>query len=71
LAFYGEKDENLIKQLPELEQAMKEKGKEFEAKVYPNAGHAFFNDTNVKMYNQAAAEDSWLKMLVFLKKNLA
>ena len=66
-AFYGEKDENLMKSLPELEAKMREAGVDFEAKVYPNCGHAFFNDTNRFAYNQAAAEDAWQRMLGFLK----
>jgi carboxymethylenebutenolidase len=70
LAFIGDQDENLMKSLPKLKEDMQKSGKDFEAVVYPNVGHAFFNDTNARMYNAAAAKDAWDKTLAFLKKNL-
>jgi carboxymethylenebutenolidase len=66
-AFYGENDENLMKSLPELQVKMREAGVDFETKVYPNCGHAFFNNTNKFAYNQAAATDAWQRTLGFLK----
>jgi carboxymethylenebutenolidase len=69
-AFYGEKDQNLISQLPELENKMKEYGKDFQYKVYPNTGHAFFNDTNPVTYNKKAAQDAWAATLAFLEQSL-
>jgi carboxymethylenebutenolidase len=71
LAFYGEKDERLIGQLPAVKDAMKKYGKDFEAVVYPNTGHAFFNDKNQVMYNKEASDDAWAKMLKFLQTNLS
>ncbi len=70
LAFYGEQDTNLTDKLPELERRMKQAHKDFEYKVYPNCGHAFFNDTNPLTYNKPAAEDSWSRALEFLNKHL-
>ena len=70
LAFYGEQDTRLTETLPQLKADMQEAGKQFEAHVYPNCGHAFFNDTNARMYNQAAAEDAWGKTLSFLQSHL-
>jgi carboxymethylenebutenolidase len=66
-AFYGENDENLIKDLPELTEKMRSAEVDFEAKVYPDAGHAFFNDTNKFAYNQAAADDAWPRVLEYLE----
>jgi carboxymethylenebutenolidase len=71
LAFYGEQDQNLMDSLPALKEAMKKNNKDFTSIVYPNTGHAFFNDTNPRTYNKEAAEDAWHKTLAFLKKNLA
>lgn len=68
LAFYGEKDENLIKDLPELKSKMAEAGVDFTAQVYPDCGHAFFNDTNPFAYNETAAKDAWQRALDFLSK---
>ncbi len=67
-AFYGEKDERLIAGLPNLDSRMKEAGVDFRYKVYPNCGHAFFNDTNPYAYNPTAAEDSWNRILKLLSK---
>jgi carboxymethylenebutenolidase len=70
-AFYGEQDERLISGLPEVEQRMSEAGVDFEATVYPGAGHAFFNDTNTHAYNADAANDAWEKVNGFLATALA
>jgi carboxymethylenebutenolidase len=70
LAFYGEKDKALVDRLPELEKKMQEYHKNFEYHVYPNTGHAFFNNTNPTTYNKEAAEDSWKRTLDFLNKYL-
>jgi carboxymethylenebutenolidase len=58
LAIYGELDERINQGIPAIEAAMKENNKIFEKKIYPNAGHAFFNDTGAR-YNPEAAKDAW------------
>lgn len=70
LAFYGEKDENLMAQLPELKANMAAAQVDFQTVVYPDCGHAFFNDTNRFAHNQAAASDAWQKTLAFFESNL-
>ena len=59
-----------VSALPELTEAMKKYNKKFESVVYPNCGHAFFNDTNPNRYNKEAATDAWSKTLAFLAQNL-
>ncbi len=71
LAFYGEKDSALVSQLSELEEIMDRLEKDFDFVVYPNTGHAFFNNTNPVTYNKEAAEDAWAKTLAFFSKNLS
>ena len=71
LAFYGETDENLMTSLPEVSAAMQAAGVHFTAKVYENAGHAFFNDTNEFMYRELPAADSWRRTIAFLDEVLA
>lgn len=66
LAFYGEKDEGLISSLPTVKEEMAAAGVNFTAQVYPNCGHAFFNDTNPYAYNEEAAKDAWQRTLEFL-----
>ncbi|HEX7368263.1 MAG TPA: dienelactone hydrolase family protein [Candidatus Saccharimonadales bacterium] len=70
LAFYGEKDEALVHNLPELKKAMEQAGVDYTAVVYPDCGHAFFNDTNPFAYNEAAATDAWKRTLEFLGAHL-
>lgn len=70
LAFYGEKDENLMNSLPQLKELMEQAGVEFSSVTYPGAGHAFFNDTNPYAYDEAAAKDSWQRSLDFLAQHL-
>jgi carboxymethylenebutenolidase len=70
LAFYGDQDTRLMEALPKVKEEMQRLGKDFEAVVYPNVGHAFFNDTNARQYNAEAATDAWNKTLAFLKKNI-
>jgi len=70
LAFYGAHDTALADSLPAFKDAMQNEGKDFTAVMYPDTGHAFFNDTNERMYNAADAQDAWAKTLAFFAKNL-
>ncbi len=38
-------------------------------KIYPGAKHSFFNDTS-RNYNEAAAQDSWTRVLAFFGEHL-
>lgn len=70
LAFYGEKDEALVSKLPALKDSMRQAGADFTAVVYPDAGHAFFNDTNKWSFREDAASDAWRRTLDFLAATL-
>ncbi len=70
-AFYGAEDERLMQSLPEVKQAMADAGVDFREKTYPNAGHAFFNDTNSRAYREDAARDSWAITLSVFEEALA
>jgi carboxymethylenebutenolidase len=70
LAFYGDQDQRLMDALPAVQTAMSDAGVDFEAKVYPDAGHAFFNDTNPNTFDPAAAGDAWSRSLEFLRVHL-
>jgi carboxymethylenebutenolidase len=69
-AFYGENDEGLMSNLPEVREEMEAAGADFRAVVYPGCGHAFFNDTNPFAYNETAAKDAWKRTLDLLSANL-
>jgi len=38
-------------------------------KIYPGAKHSFFNETS-RNYNEAAAQDSWGRVLLFFEERL-
>lgn len=67
-AFYGEKDDGLKDQMSELPEMMEAANVDFEQKIYPDCGHAFFNDTNKFAYNASAASDAWPRVLAELAK---
>lgn len=69
LGIYGELDTRITVNVPQLAEAMKKHGKTFEYKIYPDAAHAFFNDTGTR-YSAVAATDAWKVTLEFLERNL-
>lgn len=71
LFFGGEKDQWItVAKMERLRDALQQYGKEGEVKIYEGADHAFFNDTRPEVYNAAAAEDAWQRMLVFFRQHL-
>ena len=54
LGLYGELDTRLVEGLPAFESSMKEAGKSLDYTVYPEAQHAFFNDTRPSYQNKAS-----------------
>jgi carboxymethylenebutenolidase len=69
LAIYGQHDPNLVDALPEVRERMVEAGVDFETVVYPEAAHAFFNDTGPR-YRAGEAADAWQRALAFLREHL-
>ena len=70
LAFHGQTDRRLVDALPQFEADMKQAGKALEVRVYPGAGHAFFNDTRPS-YQAEAARDAFARALAFLNGSLS
>lgn len=54
----------------ELRAILARAGKSFEIVSYPNAGHAFFNDSRPEAYRPDAARDAWPRALAFLRRHL-
>jgi len=69
LGIYGEQDQRIDAGIPAMEEAMKNSGKTFEKIIYPNAGHAFYNDTG-QSYREDPTRDAWAKTLAWLDKYL-
>lgn len=68
-AIYGAHDPALIDALPGVRSAMADGGVDFTDHVYPDAGHAFFNDTGSR-YRADDAADAWERTLAFLAQSL-
>ena len=64
LAIYGELDSRINGSIPEIEAAMAANGKTYEKVIYPNADHAFHNDTGSR-FNPEAAKDAWERTLAW------
>jgi len=72
LGFYAERDGYVTPAVVhELESQLKQHGKSAEMHIYPGTDHAFFNDTRKEVYNEAAAKDSWRRMLEFYREHLS
>jgi len=70
LGQYGSEDHRITDTVPSLSAAMAAAGKEFTFHVYPEAQHAFFNDSRPQVYREEAARLAWQRTLSFLKANL-
>lgn len=54
----------------ELEAKLNALGKRNTVHIYPDAQHAFFNDTRPEVYDAAAARDAWTRTLAFFRAEL-
>ena len=54
----------------ELEQRIRDLGKQMQLYIYPGTDHAFFNDTRPEVYNKAAADLSWDRTIAFFNEHL-
>jgi len=66
LAIYGELDSRINSGIPAIEEAMVANNKIYEKMIYPNAGHAFNNDTGSR-YAPEAALDAWGRSLAWFE----
>ncbi|MGH0031279.1 MAG: dienelactone hydrolase family protein [Myxococcota bacterium] len=71
LGFFGGKDEFVpLEDVRELERRLAATGQESEIVLYPDAGHAFVNDTRPDAYRPADADDAWRRMVAFFNRTL-
>jgi carboxymethylenebutenolidase len=71
LLIYGENDQGVPPASGrEREKTLKDLGKTVELVVYPNAGHAFFNDTRPEAYNAQAAHDAWHRTVEWFRAHV-
>jgi carboxymethylenebutenolidase len=70
LLIYGEKDKGVPAESGrELHEKLQKLGKDAELVVYPDADHAFFNDTRPN-YKPEAAADAWRRTLELFRRSL-
>jgi carboxymethylenebutenolidase len=67
LAIYGALDNRINSGIPAMEEAMKANNKIYEKIIYPNADHAFHNDTGSR-HNPEAAKDAWQRTLAWFDR---
>ncbi|MDP4107588.1 MAG: dienelactone hydrolase family protein, partial [Bacillota bacterium] len=67
--FYGDQDKRITDNVPAFAAQMKQNGKTFNYQIYPQTGHAFFNDTRAS-YNVVAARDAFQRVLSFFHDSL-
>jgi carboxymethylenebutenolidase len=72
LGLFGARDTLIpTRDVEELRGILTKGGKDFEIVSYPEAGHAFFNDSRPEMYRSDAAADAWTKTVAFFRRHLA
>jgi carboxymethylenebutenolidase len=70
LAIFGERDQGVSPQVAQKrDQQMAQAGVPHKTIIYPNAEHAFFNDTR-PIYHPEAAADAWQRVLTLFKQTL-
>lgn len=68
--FYGQDDPRIVAGLTTFDAALSAAGADHELRIYPDTGHAFFNDTRPS-YRPEAARDAWSRTLAFFAQMLA
>ena len=69
-AIYGGLDQRVNAGIPAIAELMAKYGKPFAMKIYPNAQHAFNNDTRPDRYHPEQAKIAWDDMLTFFARHL-
>jgi carboxymethylenebutenolidase len=71
LLIYGENDQGVPAATGrELEQKLRDLGKNVDMVVYPNAGHGFFNDARPAQHDPQASADAWRRTLEHFRSHL-
>ena len=69
LGIYGENDERINANLPDVTAAMQSAGKTFTSEVYPGTGHGFLKPGR-QGYDTPEREKAWARILEFYRARL-
>jgi carboxymethylenebutenolidase len=66
LGLFGDADMSIpVGTVEEFDKLLDDIGVEHEVIVYPNSGHAFFRDNDLKVYKPEASKDAWERVTKF------
>ncbi|MBI5354330.1 MAG: dienelactone hydrolase family protein [Chloroflexi bacterium] len=72
LGLFGDADVSIpAGTVEEFDKLLDDVGVEHEVITYPNSGHAFFRDSDPKVYIPEASKDAWERVKKFFKKHLS
>jgi carboxymethylenebutenolidase len=72
LGLFGDADVSIpAGTIEEFDKLLDDIGVEHEVITYPNSGHAFFRDSDPKVYIPEASKDAWERVTKFFAKHLA
>ncbi|HTP40945.1 MAG TPA: dienelactone hydrolase family protein [Nitrospiria bacterium] len=72
LGIFGEQDGSVNPTVVrKLEADLKKAGKTTDFMIFPNVGHAFFNDTRPEVYHKESAMKAWQKSCAFFRQHLS
>ncbi len=71
MLLYGRDDAFMTRKLPEFVRDSMKSDAELTLKVYPSAGHEFFDETDLAGYGVDAATDAWKMSMDFFRRNLS
>lgn len=71
LGLFGDTDMSIpVGTVEEFDKLLDDISVEHEVIVYPNSGHAFFRDSDPKVYKPEASKDAWKRVTKFFGKHL-
>ena len=71
LGLFGDKDVSIpVGTVEQFDRLLGEIGVHHEVIVYPDSGHAFFRDSDPKVYKPEASRDAWIRVTNFFSKHL-
>ncbi len=71
LGLFGDADQSIpVGTVQQFDELLDTLGLEHTIIVYPNSGHAFFRDSDPKVYKPEAAADAWARVTAFFAKHL-